>query len=219
MTGILIMARAPRPGEAKTRLEPLLGPDGCARLQAELIRHTARWVTRATRSAWLAFTPPDARDELAGLVPRRVRLFSQQDGDLGARLRAATELVFRRHGGALMVIGTDAPELGAVHLRFAEHALATGADACLVPALDGGYALIALARPTPAAFDVPPDAWGGPDVLALTMMALETAGCSSALLEPVRDLDTPADARYIAADPRCPPPVKRALQHRSMAAG
>jgi rSAM/selenodomain-associated transferase 1 len=219
MTGILIMAKAPRPGEAKTRLEPLLGPDGCARLQAELIRHTAGWVTRATRSAWLAFTPPDGQAELSGLVPPRVRLFPQQDGDLGARLRAATDLVFRRHRARLMVIGTDAPELGPVHLRFAEQALATGADACLVPALDGGYALIALARPTPAAFDLPPEAWGGSDVLSLTVTALEMSGCTTALLEPVRDLDTPADARYIAADPRCPPAVRRALQDRSLAAG
>ncbi len=47
-------------------------------------------------------------------------------------------------------------------LRFAEHALAVGHDACLVPTVDGGYALIALARPTPAAFDLPSEAWGGP---------------------------------------------------------
>lgn len=216
MTRILIMARAPRPGEAKTRLAPLLGANGCARLQAELIRHTGEWAIRAARSVWLAFTPLDGQAELAGLVPRSVRLFPQQDGDLGARLRAATELAFRRHRGPLTVIGTDAPELGPVHLRFAEHALASGADACLVPALDGGYALIALAGPTPAAFDLPPDAWGGPDVLAITMAALGAAGCTTALLEPVRDLDTPADAPYIAADPRCPPAIRQALRDRSL---
>ena len=217
MTGILIMAKAARPGEAKTRLEPLLGPGGCARLQTELIRHTGAWAADAAPRAWLAFTPDDARGELARLVPRRVRLFPQQDGDLGVRLRATTELVWRRHRGPLAVIGTDAPELGPVHLRFAEHALATGADACLAPALDGGYALIALARPTPDAFDLPPDAWGGPDVLALTITALAAAGCRTALLDPVRDLDTPTDARYIAADPRCAPAIRRALRDRSLA--
>jgi rSAM/selenodomain-associated transferase 1 len=217
VTGVLIMARAPRPGDTNTRLEPLLGPVGCARLQAELIRHTAGWASRATRTAWLAFTPPDARAELAGLVPRRVRLFPQDGRDLGARLRNATEAIARRHRGPLAVIGTDAPELGPVHLQFAEHALATGHDACLVPSLDGGYALIALAHPTPAPFDLPPDAWGGPDVLALTMTTLASAGFTTALLEPVRDLDTPADARHIAADPRCPPAVRRALRDRSLA--
>lgn len=38
--GILVMAKAPRPGTVKTRLHPLLGPQRCAKLQAELIRHT-----------------------------------------------------------------------------------------------------------------------------------------------------------------------------------
>jgi glycosyltransferase involved in cell wall biosynthesis len=41
-------------------------------------------------------------------------------------------------------------------------------------------------------------------VLDLTLMALREAGCSWTLLKPVRDLDTPEDARHVAADPRCP---------------
>ncbi|MHB8532883.1 MAG: TIGR04282 family arsenosugar biosynthesis glycosyltransferase [Solirubrobacteraceae bacterium] len=214
MSGVLIMARAPRPETTKTRLEPLLGPAGCARLQALLVRHTAGWVTRSTSTAWLAYTPTDARAELARLVPASVRLLPQQSGDLGARLRSAAQLVFRRGGGPLAVIGTDAPELGAPHLREADRALAAGHDASLVPTFDGGYALIALARPIPAAFDLPPAAWGGPDVLALTVGALQAAGHSCALLEPVRDLDTPSDAARVAADPRCPPAIRRLLRHR-----
>jgi rSAM/selenodomain-associated transferase 1 len=217
VSGVLIMARAPRPGAAKTRLEPLLGPEGCARLQAELVRHTAAWVTRATGMTWLAFTPADARNELAGLVPSSVRLFPQEAGDLGARLSGGVQRVFRDGGGTVAVIGTDAPELGAPHLRAAERALLAGNDASVVPALDGGYALIALARPIPAAFDLPPAAWGGPDVLSLTVIALQSAGCTCAVLEPVRDLDTPTDAVRVAADPRCPPAIRHALQDRTAA--
>jgi glycosyltransferase A (GT-A) superfamily protein (DUF2064 family) len=114
------------------------------------------------------------------------------------------------------VIGTDAPELGTAHLREAEHAL-SGHDASLIPTLDGGYALIALAQPTPEAFDLPPSAWGGPDVLALTVSALYAAGRTCALLEPVRDLDTPADALRIVGDPRCPPAIKQTLNDRTVA--
>ena len=217
MSGVLMMARAPRPGMAKTRLEPMLGPAGCARLQALLVRHTAGWVARSTSAAWLAYTPTDARAELARLVPASVRLFPQESGDLGARLHGAAQLVFRRSRGPLALIGTDAPALGAPHVSEADRALAAGHDACLVPTFDGGYALIALARPTPAAFDLPPEAWGGPDVLALTLGALQAAGHSCALLEPVRDLDAPDDAAPIAADPRCPPAVRRLLRDRSAA--
>jgi rSAM/selenodomain-associated transferase 1 len=214
-TGILIMARAPRPGQVKTRLESLLGPHGCARLAAELIHHTAAWAAGSTRPVWLAFTPAEAREDFARLVPASVTLFAQEGADLGERLRHATELVFRGHRGALAVIGTDAPELGPVHLRFAELALAGGRDACVIPAVDGGYALIALARPIPQAFELPPATWGGPQVLELTVAAL--TGCSCAVLEPVRDLDTPQDARQVAADPRCPQAIRRILQARSAA--
>ncbi len=41
-------------------------------------------------------------------------------------------------------------------------------------------------------------------MLALTLIALQAAGRTCAVLEPVRDLDTPADAKHIAADTRCP---------------
>lgn len=211
-TALLIMARAPRAGRVKTRLQPLLGPEGCARLQTELIRHTVGWAGDVARSGWLAFTPTGACAEIRALVPHTMRLFAQEGEDLGRRLRHATDVVFGRHRGPIAVIGTDAPELGPVHVRFAEHALTQGNDASLIPALDGGYALIALARPIPRAFDLPADAWGGPNVLDLTLRALRDGGCSAAVLEPVRDLDTPDDARSVAADPRCPEAIRRLLR-------
>lgn len=212
---ILIMTRASRPGEVKTRLEPLLGPQRCARLQDELIRHTATWVARYSQKTWLAFTPADAREDIAQLVPPTVNLFSQQGRDLGERLAHATDLAFRAHRGAVVVIGTDAPELGPLHTRFAELELVRGHDACLIPALDGGYALIALARPIPRAFELPRSAWGGPTVLELTMAAIHKSARSFALLDPVRDLDRPEDASYIAADPRCPQAIRDVLQDRT----
>jgi glycosyltransferase A (GT-A) superfamily protein (DUF2064 family) len=120
--------------------------------------------------------------------------------------------------GPLCVIGTDAPLLGPEHLHAAERALRRGSDACLIPAHDGGYALIALARPTTAAFRLPAGAWGGPDVLELTVRALRTAGLSHTLLEPVADLDTPADALALRDDDRCPPAIRAALSAAPMAA-
>ena len=209
--GILIMARAPRPGEVKTRLEPLLGPEGCARLQAELIWHSARWAAACAQKCWLAYSPAYAREALAHLVPANVGLFAQEGGDLGVRLRHATGHVFRTHRGGLAVIGTDAPELGPEHLRRAERELARGQDACLIPAMDGGYALIALARPLAHAFGLPAAAWGGPTVLDLTITMLKEAGCSWSVLEPVRDLDIPDDARYLAANAHCPTAIRDVL--------
>lgn len=210
--GVLIMARAPRAGQVKTRLEPLLGSERCARLQVELIRHTVSWVSRCPADVWLAFTPADAGEEMAALVAGPVELFAQRGRDLGERLRHATGHVARAHHGPLAVIGTDAPELRPAHVRFAARELARGHDACVIPALDGGYALIALAHQAPQAFELPPAAWGGPEVLDLTVAALRVTGRSCAVLEPVRDLDTPEDAAYVAADPRCPPAIRHILR-------
>jgi rSAM/selenodomain-associated transferase 1 len=211
VTAVLIMARAPRPGATKTRLEPLLGPDGCAQLQSELIRHTATWATQSGRDVWLAYTPGNAHDELAPLVPPTVRLFPQSDGDLGARLRAATRRIFRSGARSVTVIGTDAPTLDAGHLEATDAALSAGNDACLVPALDGGYALIALSRLMPEAFDLPRASWGGPHVLALTLGAIATAGRTAHVLDPVADLDVPADAVAMLEDPALPRPIRRLL--------
>jgi len=217
MTSVLIMARAPRPGQAKTRLEPLLGADGCAALQAQLIRHTATWAARAADRTWVAFTPPDAAEEVSALLPARTTLLAQANGDLGARLQAATAEVFRGHRGPLAVIGVDAPLLGQGQLRAAVRALEAGHDACLVPALDGGYALIALARPAPEAFALPTRVWGGPAVLELTLAALRHADLSYRLLEAVADVDTPQDALALRAHPRCPSSIRAALRAPSVA--
>lgn len=213
--GVLIMAKAPRAGQVKTRLEPLLGPGGCAELQRELIRHTAGWVARLTAPAWLAHAPADARAELAQLVPDGMVLLPQCGGDLGRRLRAAAAAVGASgHDGPLVVIGTDAPGLGPAHVEAAAEALAAGHDACLVPALDGGYAMIALGRWSVPAFGIPAAVWGGPDVLRLTLGVLRGAGLRATCLPPVGDLDTPPDAAALLARADCPTTIRAVLRPR-----
>ena len=108
------MARAPRPGHAKTRLEPLLGPEGCARLQAELIRVAVAW-GRTVGPVHVAVDPDDGVDEVGALVGGGVTLLAQEGDDLGQRLAAATGRVFAVDGGPVVTIGTDMPTLGPFH--------------------------------------------------------------------------------------------------------
>lgn len=215
---VLIIARAPRAGQAKTRLQPMLGPRGCAHLQIELIRHTVGWAARTGFPTWLAHTPAGARAELQDLIPHGVELFPQVSGDLGARLRAATRRIGAGHKGPLIVVGTDAPLLGDAQAHAALQTLAAGHDACLVPALDGGYVMIALARPCTEPFMIAAGAWGGPQVLELTLRACGRAGLSVVALDPVPDLDTPGDAAGLQGDPCCPEGVRAALILRRAAA-
>src|SRR3954471_5337584 len=95
---VLVMARAPRPGAVKTRLEPMLGPEGCARLARALIARAGGWAARGGEPGlggppcarggrwpagggepWLAYPPSDAdaHDEVAALAPPGARLLAQ----------------------------------------------------------------------------------------------------------------------------------------------
>jgi rSAM/selenodomain-associated transferase 1 len=204
MVAVLVMAKAPSAGAVKTRLAPLLGAAGCARLQRVLIRHTVAVAGQVAPGAvWVAVDPPAERAVVAGLAPE-THLLGQTAGDLGERLAAASAAVLNRRMGPLLVIGTDIPTLTADLLTRAADLLETGRDVVFGPALDGGYYLVGLARPCPELFSLPPETWGGPDVLAESRTAAEAAGLSVGLLPELRDLDTPPDAAALLIDPALP---------------
>jgi uncharacterized protein len=209
----LVMAKAPRAGEVKTRLEPLLGPDGCARLQRLLLARAARWAAEvAPGASFVAFTPDDALAEVGDLVPAGTDLFVQEGADLGERLAAATDRVLAMHDGPLITVGTDLATLEPRHAAAALDDLADRIDVTFGPAFDGGYYLIGLRESHPEVFALPSEAWGGPRVLRLSLEAAAKAGLSLGMLRGERDLDTPADARAALADPRFPDDIAVALR-------
>jgi rSAM/selenodomain-associated transferase 1 len=206
---VLVMAKAPRAGEVKTRLEPLLGPAGCARLQGALIVAATAWAAEvAPGSAYLAFGGEEA--DVRPHVRDGVECFPDCAGDLGDRLSAATARVFRERSEPLLVVGTDMPLLSRAHAREAEAVLRHGADVTFGPALDGGYWMVGLSRPSPDLFELGGD-WGGPAVLARSLERAALAGMRTELLGMERDLDDPADARALADHPRLPPAVAEVL--------
>src|SRR5690349_10653985 len=81
---VLVMARAPRPGEAKARLEPLLGAEGCVRLQRALIARAGRWAA-SVGAPWIAYAPGDAVEEMRPLAPDGARLIAQDGENAGER--------------------------------------------------------------------------------------------------------------------------------------
>ncbi|MGH9055651.1 MAG: TIGR04282 family arsenosugar biosynthesis glycosyltransferase [Acidimicrobiales bacterium] len=212
---ILVMAKAPRPGQVKTRLAPMLGSDACARLHEMLVERTvALAVSVVAAATLLAFDPPDARDELAALVPPAVKLVPQRGRHLGERLRAGVADVFAAHAGPVLVVGTDIPMLGARHLCHALGRLDAGDedDVVLGPARDGGYYLAGMNRLQASLFDIAPALWGGPRVLSASVAAARAAGLRVGLLEVLADLDTPADAVALAAEPALPAQVRALLR-------
>ena len=190
---VAILAKAPLPGFAKTRLAPALGADGAAALQARLIERAVETARAADVGPITLWAAPDqdhpAFQTLAALFA--VTLARQPDGDLGARMLAALAAA----PGAAIVIGTDCPALQPAHLHDAAGALAGGVDAVVVPVEDGGYALIGMREPQPALFaDMP---WSTAGVMAETRRRLTRL--SLTWREPARlwDVDLPADVERL----------------------
>lgn len=194
-TAVIVMAKAPRPGLAKTRLIPALGADGAALLAARLLDHAVAQAVAAQLGPVQLFAAPDTFDPaFAALALRHgLHLHDQGEGDLGQRMQRAFAAVLADGAPALM-IGTDAPALDAPMLRAAQTALLDH-DAVFVPAHDGGYALIGLHRSAAWLFEGMP--WSTAAVMATTRQRAAAAGWRIAELAPVHDIDEPADLIHL----------------------
>jgi rSAM/selenodomain-associated transferase 1 len=185
---VAILAKAPEPGHAKTRLIPALGAVGAAALQAQLIAHTVATATTAAIGPVTLWATPDEHHPAFQEIHRcfDIALARQVDGDLGDRMLAAITAA----GGPVLVIGCDCPVLTATHLRDVADALASH-DAVIIPAEDGGYVLIGMRRPQPVLFSGVD--WGSSTVMAETRWLLSAHGLSWRELPPLWDVDTPYD--------------------------
>lgn len=189
---VIVFARAPLPGRAKTRLAAHLGEAGAARLQARLTIAALRTALDARCGAVeLHATPRRNHPFLVNLARRMdVALRAQRGRNLGERMYRAFQEGLRRHRNVLL-IGSDCPELRPSDLRRAARWLKGGCDAVLAPAEDGGYALLAARRVSHHIFaDI---AWGGARVYADTIERLERCGYRWRSLRTVWDVDRPQD--------------------------
>jgi len=209
---VLVMARAPRRGEVRRALEPVLGQDGCVALQRALLAQAISWANAvAPGDVHVAHDPPDSAPEIQPLAPPGVSLFPQNGDGIGGRLADAAARVFGRHPGPLLVVWPDLPRLKPEHASAALEDLAAGVDVVLGPAIDGGLYLIGLPRPQPKLFGLPEQAWRSPDVMAIGFVAAREAGLEVGILRAERPLHRPADVRAALADPTLAPDLARIL--------
>lgn len=177
---IIVFARAPVLGQAKTRLVPRLGEWRAARLHERLTRHALRIARQTSEAVELHGTRRHSFFRDLG-VPFRL----QRGGELGERMYRALS----RARKPAILIGTDCPALTVADLRRAARSLHGGQDVVLAPAEDGGYALIGVKRPKREWFEG--IEWGSARVYEQTVKKLE--GHRWRALRRVWDVDRPAD--------------------------
>ena len=192
---ILVFAKGPVPGEVKTRLIPALGAEGAAQLHRRLVHRALAVAAAADLGVVELWCAPDS-DHAFFHECRDVHgcaLRVQCPGDLGQRMRHA----FEAEGAAgfpALLLGSDAPGLDAGRLRAVAQVLEAGGEGVVVPALDGGYVLIGLARPAAALFEG--IRWGSDEVLAQTRGRARRAGLRVAETEACADIDRPEDLAH-----------------------
>lgn len=212
---VVIMARAPRRGEVRRALEPVLGADGCVELQSALITQAVRWAAAvAPDRVHLAHDPPDAGRELRGLVGEQAALFPQNGDGIAGRLADAAARVFARAPGPLLIVWPDLPALRPDHAAGALEDLEAGCDLVLGPAIDGGFYLIGLARPLSQLFSLSEQTWRSADVMKVGLAAVSEAGLELGMLRTERALHRPSDVRAALADPLLTPELARILGRR-----
>jgi len=194
---LVIFAKAPIPGQVKTRLCPPLTPDEAATLHGsfvlDILERTKMAVSKLKLplDRYLACAPSATHVFFKIMEERQgVKLMDQVGDDLGARMNQAFKTLFAQGYRQVLLIGTDVPTLPLDHFRQALASLENH-DLVLGPALDGGYYLIGLKRMAPELFaDIP---WSTDQVLRLTREKAVTLGLTTALLESWHDVDSLAD--------------------------
>ncbi len=187
---LIVMTRIPDAGYVKTRLIPVLGPDGAAALHASLLRKTLHMADLHARQ-----TAVDVEVRFTGgttasmesLGAERKAMWREQQGmDLGDRMHVAIEAALQEVATAVVVIGTDCPDLSPELLNRAWSSL-DRRDVVLGPTDDGGYYLIGMKQADSRLFAGID--WGTEHVLRQTQDRCRKWGKSLALLPLLSDVD------------------------------
>lgn len=214
---LILFARPPLPGHAKTRLIPLLGEKGAAELYRAFLADAAA-VAASVQAArpsvgivveW-AMAPEEAGEfSPYGLLPGPFLHREQTGPDLGSRMAAALgrRLIsgIKTPSGRAVLIGTDFPDLPPeipiqafeALERMARDSSQDTPSAVIGPSSDGGYYLIGLNRPVPEIFSGVE--WGTDRVFETTLQKLNALAMPFHTLPEWHDVDTPEDLAALRA--------------------
>ncbi len=198
---VIVLAKEPRAGRVKTRLQSEFSAEEAAELAAAALHDSLTAVEAAQCPYRVAAWDGPGRSWRRQLQARGFAVLDQPAGDLTARLAAAfhgaAELDSAEPGGdpsrRRLLIGMDTPQVTPLLLRTDWE----GADAVLGLTPDGGFWAIGLqgVDPERCFAGIP---MSTPRTGAAQLNRLVDLGLSIKLLPPLRDVDEPADADAVA---------------------
>lgn len=190
---VLVFVKAPTPGRVKTRLARDVGAERAAAIYRDMGRQVVDAVRTGPWRTLVYFDPPGAEEAICqwlAVSPETLR--PQGPGGLGSRMEAAFDETFG-DADRVCIVGTDVPDMDADVIARAFDRLEAGdaPDAVVIPALDGGYVLLAARCPIHALFEGVP--WSTSAVMAATRDRARREGIRLAELPPMVDVDVAAD--------------------------
>jgi rSAM/selenodomain-associated transferase 1 len=189
---LIIYAKRPLPGYAKTRLGKQIGLAEAAGVYARLLYQCLLNMLDVAHSGVtveLSLASAADLDYFRSAFPEFL-VHAQVEGDLGQRFAHDFQSAFENSAQAVVVIGTDIPDLdkgiiNAAYKALHEHQVVIGPD------LDGGYYLIGTTERKADLFkDID---WSSESVLQQTERLVQTQGLSIQYLPTLSDIDTVAD--------------------------
>ncbi|HEY9597725.1 MAG TPA: TIGR04282 family arsenosugar biosynthesis glycosyltransferase [Cyanophyceae cyanobacterium] len=190
---LIVFTRYPEPGKTKTRLIPMLGAEGAARLQHRMTENTltqAKELEIIRPSVVKVYFTGGDRKLMQNWLGSDFIYQQQSQGDLGQRMASAFQEAFAGGMTGAVIIGTDCPDLDAQLIAKAFHLLQLY-DLVLGPAEDGGYYLIGLRQLIPELFVGIP--WSTDEVLQQTIRIAQALDLAIAYLPLLKDIDRPED--------------------------
>lgn len=212
---IILLTRAPVPGQTKTRLQSHLTGEECACLHQAFLKDMVATVKSSGASLVVAYTPLSGKGMIQTIIGDSVELLPQEGIDLGEKMLHCLKWGLERGYSKVCLMGTDIPTLRPSYLQEAKELL-DSSDVVLGPTLDGGYCFIGMNQCIPQVFTGME--WGHKSVLDSTMAVLRENNCQWTLLPALRDIDVWEDLLNLYCELKEQADLGEAFPHHTYAA-
>lgn len=193
---IIIMAKVPRAGNVKTRLQPFLSNEQCRTLAEAFLFDAINKTRNFCDRLIIAFAPAHERRFFNRFAIENLTVIEQTGLRLGEKMFDAFEFAFSTISDAnALMIGTDSPTFPVDFIEKTFDALESDADAVLGKSADGGFYLIGLHKNSPRLFRR--IEWSSPKVFEQITRNVELLNLKLKLVPEWFDVDTPKDLRRL----------------------